>query len=115
MTRPERRTSRWSQARGAPGRSPHPRSRRRGVLLYVALGLIGTLFIYASVLMYTGQWSEKNAIFVYHSEVITNLAESAKAWCRDLGRPLRAFAWPYLLLLALLCAEWVFRRRSGLR
>jgi hypothetical protein len=33
----------------------------------------------------------------------------------DSGRPLRTFAWPYLLMITLLCGEWVFRRRSGLR
>lgn len=31
------------------------------------------------------------------------------------ARPLRALAWPYLVLVALLCAEWVLRRRWGLR
>ncbi|MEX2529502.1 MAG: hypothetical protein WD960_01910 [Gemmatimonadota bacterium] len=31
------------------------------------------------------------------------------------GRPLRTFPLPYLLLLGLLCAEWVLRRRVGLR
>ena len=31
------------------------------------------------------------------------------------GRPLRTSPWPYLLLLALLCLEWVGRRRVGLR
>jgi hypothetical protein len=31
------------------------------------------------------------------------------------GRPLRTSPWPYLLILALLCAEWVGRRRLGLR
>ncbi|MEQ9569088.1 MAG: hypothetical protein RLN75_02770, partial [Longimicrobiales bacterium] len=31
------------------------------------------------------------------------------------GRPLRTSPWPYLLLLALLSAEWILRRRSGLR
>lgn len=32
-----------------------------------------------------------------------------------LGRPLRTFAWPYLLVIILLCGEWIVRRRSGLR
>ena len=32
-----------------------------------------------------------------------------------LGRPLRTFSWPYLLVIMLLCGEWIFRRRSGLR
>jgi hypothetical protein len=31
------------------------------------------------------------------------------------GRPLRTFPWPYLLIIGLLCAEWVGRRRAGLR
>lgn len=31
------------------------------------------------------------------------------------GRPLRASAWPYVLLVLLLCTEWVLRRRWGLR
>ena len=32
-----------------------------------------------------------------------------------LGTPLRTLPWPYLLIIVLLCAEWVVRRRSGLR
>ena len=32
-----------------------------------------------------------------------------------LGRPIRTSPWPYLLLIMLLCGEWVVRRRSGLR
>ena len=31
------------------------------------------------------------------------------------GRPLRTLPWPYLLVITLLCAEWIFRRRGGLR
>jgi len=31
------------------------------------------------------------------------------------GSPLRTRAWPYLLVIGLLCAEWIGRRRSGLR
>lgn len=31
------------------------------------------------------------------------------------GRPLRAHALPYLLLVGLLCGEWIARRRKGLR
>lgn len=34
---------------------------------------------------------------------------------RGTGRPLRTEPWPYLLILSLLCVEWVVRRRSGLR
>jgi len=30
-------------------------------------------------------------------------------------RPLRTSPWPYLFLITLLCAEWVLRRRTGLR
>lgn len=31
------------------------------------------------------------------------------------GRPLRTWPWPYLLVLGLLCTEWIGRRRAGLR
>ncbi|MCY3547298.1 MAG: Ig-like domain-containing protein [Gemmatimonadetes bacterium] len=31
------------------------------------------------------------------------------------GRPLRTWPWPYLLVIGLLCAEWIGRRRAGLR
>jgi hypothetical protein len=31
------------------------------------------------------------------------------------GVPLRTRPWPYLLVIALLCGEWIGRRRSGLR
>jgi len=31
------------------------------------------------------------------------------------GRPLRTMFWPYLLIIGLLCVEWVARRRAGLR
>jgi hypothetical protein len=31
------------------------------------------------------------------------------------GRPFRTSPWPYLLVIALLCGEWIGRRRSGLR
>lgn len=31
------------------------------------------------------------------------------------GRPLRTLPWPYVLVLLLLCGEWVARRRAGLR
>jgi hypothetical protein len=30
-------------------------------------------------------------------------------------RPIRTYPWPYLLVITLLCAEWVTRRRIGLR
>lgn len=31
------------------------------------------------------------------------------------GRPFRTLQWPYLLVITLLCIEWISRRRSGLR
>jgi hypothetical protein len=31
------------------------------------------------------------------------------------ARPLHASAWPYIAIILLLCAEWVLRRRWGLR
>jgi len=31
------------------------------------------------------------------------------------GPPLRTTPWPYLLVITLLCGEWILRRRSGLR
>lgn len=31
------------------------------------------------------------------------------------GRPLRTIPWPYLMVIGLLCAEWIGRRRAGLR
>jgi len=31
------------------------------------------------------------------------------------GRPFRTLLWPYLLIILLLCVEWVARRRAGLR
>lgn len=34
---------------------------------------------------------------------------------RSGGRPLHASPWPYVLIVLLLCTEWVFRRRWGLR
>jgi hypothetical protein len=39
----------------------------------------------------------------------------ARAAAAHPGRPLRTVAWPYLAVVALLCAEWVLRRRWGLR
>lgn len=42
-------------------------------------------------------------------------AASAIGGDRGVGRPLRTEPWPYLLILSLLCVEWVVRRRSGLR
>lgn len=42
-------------------------------------------------------------------------AASAVGGDRGAGRPIRTEPWPYLLILTLLCGEWVVRRRSGLR
>lgn len=42
-------------------------------------------------------------------------ARTASVVARGDGRPLRTSPWPYLLVLALLCAEWIARRRAGLR
>lgn len=42
-------------------------------------------------------------------------AEAPREEATGGGRPLRTASWPYLLVLALLCAEWVGRRRAGLR
>ena len=43
------------------------------------------------------------------------LSASALGGDVGLGRPLRTTPWPYLLVITLLCGEWVVRRRSGLR
>jgi hypothetical protein len=43
------------------------------------------------------------------------VAGAARAGLPPGGRPLRAMAWPYVAVVALLCAEWVLRRRWGLR
>ena len=46
----------------------------------------------------------------------TELADgSVPGLDRDPGTPLRTRPWPYLLVIALLCGEWIGRRRSGLR
>jgi hypothetical protein len=44
-------------------------------------------------------------------------AASAEGGTRedDPGSPLRTEPWPYLLVIGLLCGEWIGRRRSGLR
>jgi len=39
----------------------------------------------------------------------------AAASSREGNRPLRAWPFPYLLILGALCAEWIGRRRAGLR
>jgi hypothetical protein len=43
------------------------------------------------------------------------LGAGAEVTLQAAGRPLRTSPLPYLLLIALLCGEWVVRRRSGLR
>ncbi len=44
------------------------------------------------------------------------ISEGASSVADDGGtRPLRTLPWPYLLIIGLLCAEWIGRRRSGLR
>jgi hypothetical protein len=40
---------------------------------------------------------------------------SAVAAAAPVGTPLRTRPWPYLLVIGLLCGEWIARRRSGLR
>ena len=40
---------------------------------------------------------------------------SADTPSRPQRSPLRSASWPYLLIVLLLCAEWVLRRRAGLR
>ncbi|MGD8288584.1 MAG: hypothetical protein PVI31_08180 [Gemmatimonadota bacterium] len=46
----------------------------------------------------------------------SELADGASAASdREPGVPMRTEPWPYLLILALLCGEWIGRRRSGLR
>ncbi|HUF76667.1 MAG TPA: hypothetical protein VMM35_10330, partial [Longimicrobiales bacterium] len=40
---------------------------------------------------------------------------SAVAAAEPVGTPLRTRPWPYLLVIGLLCGEWIGRRRSGLR
>lgn len=48
-----------------------------------------------------------------------SILEGATAGASDgdalAGRPLRTTPWPYLLVITLLCGEWIARRRSGLR
>jgi hypothetical protein len=49
------------------------------------------------------------------AELSASEATRAGLALADQGRPLRTFAWPYLLVIMLLCGEWIARRRSGLR
>ncbi|MBT8337566.1 MAG: VWA domain-containing protein [Gemmatimonadetes bacterium] len=68
-------------------------------------------------------WSGRLEIEAHTDELrwprdTTLLAASAAPARADLGpsgRPLRTSPWPYLLLLVLLSAEWILRRRAGLR
>lgn len=41
--------------------------------------------------------------------------EGSRAEIERPGSPLRTKPWPYLFVIGLLCAEWIVRRRSGLR
>jgi len=45
----------------------------------------------------------------------TGAGTLATAREEDPGSPLRTYPWPYLLMIGLLCGEWIGRRRSGLR
>lgn len=63
---------RFSRTAPGPRRTP-----RRGILLYVSLALVATMSVLATALMFGGRWSEVNSVFIYHSEVITSLAEAA--------------------------------------
>lgn len=54
-----------------------PSRRRRGVLLYISMALMSALAVLAYMLDFQARAANVNAIFVYHSEVITNLAEAA--------------------------------------
>jgi hypothetical protein len=48
----------------------------------------------------------------------SGLAALAAAAPREVdagGRPMRTHPLPYLLVIGLLCGEWIVRRRSGLR
>jgi hypothetical protein len=46
---------------------------------------------------------------------VSEAGESPPDGERRPGSPLRTRPWPYLLVIGLLCAEWIGRRRSGLR
>ena len=48
-------------------------------------------------------------------EAQTRVLASGVAGAGDQGSPLRTEPWPYLLVITLLCGEWIGRRRSGLR
>ena len=49
------------------------------------------------------------------SSVDAEGAPSVAVVSEPVGRPLRTMFWPYLLVIGLLCMEWVVRRRAGLR
>lgn len=42
-------------------------------------------------------------------------SEATEQRAAPAGPPLRTTPWPYLLVIVLLCGEWIVRRRSGLR
>ncbi|MBI4866151.1 MAG: hypothetical protein HY816_04290 [Candidatus Wallbacteria bacterium] len=50
---------------------------RRGIILYYAMGLLVVLGIFAGMLYMLGVREVDQSIYVYHSEVITHLAEAA--------------------------------------
>ncbi|MBI3893178.1 MAG: hypothetical protein HY303_16790, partial [Candidatus Wallbacteria bacterium] len=54
-----------------------PQRDRRGIILYYAMGLLVVLGILAGMLYVLGVREVDQSIYVYHSEVITHLAEAA--------------------------------------
>ena len=63
--------------------------------------------------------SEGHSLELLRRPVDISLGESDDAGVRvargGLGPPLRTHPAPYILILVLLCAEWIGRRRGGLR
>lgn len=53
------------------------RNRRHGIVLYYAMALLAALSVMAAMLIFLGQREMVQSIYVYHSEVITTLAEAA--------------------------------------
>jgi hypothetical protein len=47
--------------------------------------------------------------------VLRTTAATLAGTPRGAARPLHTYIWPYIVLVLLLCAEWIFRRRWGLR
>jgi hypothetical protein len=48
-------------------------------------------------------------------DALTRAPAALKQAAAGVGRPLHTYSWLYVLLVALLCAEWILRRRWGLR